>query len=606
MDLYMKGGLGVFVRSFVVLARSEVEQMKIGLRLTLGFGVLIVLLISLAAVSIFMVDAVNTELTEITEVSLTAEKNLGPLMFAGDYEIHMAHHYIEGTGVVDGSTKAAFLSYQATFEESLENLTELHYTSSDEAIHASLTKIDNHHTTIVGAIAGSGTGMFDNYDDYMEHSDIVHNLLPAIIAEVDDYLGTETNDSCKIALLQMKYNLDYAIHMMHHYTEGETTGIRSLYTSLETSIANSMTAARAETSQGAAGVSTLNGIEDDIDTLHGQVSGAEGVFFHYDNMMEQSHLVHETFPKLLAEVLALQEIIGEMADASAEAAQTSVLITFSMVSLTTVVSIVVAIVVALYTTRSLTKPMNELADVSERIAKGDLSVKLQATAGEDEIGILTNSFHEVIEFLRPTVEQINQATLTLASSAQELASSSEEVNASSEEISSISQQMSRGAQEQTTKVVATLSMSEDLKTMFQEKMKGITRTSDVIANINSEINMLALNASIEAARAGEYGRGFAVVADSIRNLAEETNTSLKSIQSVIDEIYTSLNSSIDGITNSISDVANISEETASGAEEASASTEEQAATMEELSATAQDLAAIASSLEELVKRFKLT
>ena len=48
--------------------------------------------------------------------------------------------------------------------------------------------------------------------------------------------------------------------------------------------------------------------------------------------------------------------------------------------------------------------------------------------------------------------------------------------------------------------------------------------------------LLALNASIEAARAGEAGRGFAVVATEVGNMANNTQDSLKEVESVIERV----------------------------------------------------------------------
>lgn len=79
---------------------------------------------------------------------------------------------------------------------------------------------------------------------------------------------------------------------------------------------------------------------------------------------------------------------------------------------------------------------------------------------------------------------------------------------------------------------ATNSITQRLSEAVQE----IGVTLNLISDISSSTNLLALNASIEAARAGEAGRGFAVVAGEVGNLANSTQDSLKVVQSVIERV----------------------------------------------------------------------
>ena len=68
---------------------------------------------------------------------------------------------------------------------------------------------------------------------------------------------------------------------------------------------------------------------------------------------------------------------------------------------------------------------------------------------------------------------------------------------------------------------------EDAKSVDQVN----SLTNDILS-ISSQTNLLALNASIEAARAGEAGKGFAVVANEISSLADSSRDSANNIQEI--------------------------------------------------------------------------
>ncbi len=76
---------------------------------------------------------------------------------------------------------------------------------------------------------------------------------------------------------------------------------------------------------------------------------------------------------------------------------------------------------------------------------------------------------------------------------------------------------------------------EDAKAVEQ-----INSLADAILGITSQTNLLALNAAIEAARAGDAGKGFAVVAEEIRNLAENSKGTATQILEVAEVVVKSV------------------------------------------------------------------
>lgn len=85
-------------------------------------------------------------------------------------------------------------------------------------------------------------------------------------------------------------------------------------------------------------------------------------------------------------------------------------------------------------------------------------------------------------------------------------------------------------------MTATTNMAKKLSDAVQE----IGATLNLISEISTSTNLLALNASIEAARAGEAGKGFAVVATEVGNLANNTQDTLQEVETVIERVQSNV------------------------------------------------------------------
>lgn len=250
--------------------------------------------------------------------------------------------------------------------------------------------------------------------------------------------------------------------------------------------------------------------------------------------------------------------------------------------------------------------------------RGIQTIASQVSGATEQVAASANDLAEGATEQAGVTQQL---TSTLATVSEQVRMNAENAKDVSQRVGSVASELGESNQKMHEMV--------DSMNNISETSLEISKIIATIKDIAAQTNLLALNASIEAARAGEAGRGFAVVADQVSILASQSAEAAKESTGLIEasvkaveegraiayETAEKLENVVQGthmITNEVDEIAealaaqsNSFHQINKGVDNINDVVQTNSATSEECAASSEEMSSQADTLKKLIDRFQI-
>ncbi|MES2177624.1 MAG: methyl-accepting chemotaxis protein [Gemmatimonadota bacterium] len=200
---------------------------------------------------------------------------------------------------------------------------------------------------------------------------------------------------------------------------------------------------------------------------------------------------------------------------------------------TALLAIIIGIVGAYYLSRSITRPLQETANVIAASSAEILSATTEQAAGTNESMAAVTETVATVDEVAQTATQSAQRARAVADAAQRAAEGGRAGRQAVDDAVSAMRLVQSQVENMAHGIVA-----------LAEQAQAIGDITSAVSDIAEQTKLLALNAAVEATRAGEHGRGFALVAAEIKTLAGEAKESTVQVRKLLGDIQRSTSAAV--------------------------------------------------------------
>jgi len=199
---------------------------------------------------------------------------------------------------------------------------------------------------------------------------------------------------------------------------------------------------------------------------------------------------------------------------------------------------VIGALVGITFARRITGPLQEITAAGEAIAQGNLKIKINTRSGNDEIGILSRSFAQMVRTLNDLISKVSRSADNVATTSRELTTNAQNTAAVSKTVREALNTLSCSNEEQAASVKQTAGIVEQLTMAIDQIAAGAQEQAQNVNNGSFKVGQMAQRIEDVAASTDDVANAAKQASEAALKggqVVEQTIAGMKRIKSTVME-----------------------------------------------------------------------